>query len=233
VGQGTFQPRIDMSGYGATFMRKASILTMSCIIFLLGYAVESGATSEIDRAVLIHLREPGDLAVPIGPPWLLDVARDVTSFGSTSVTLSIMTLAALAALLWRRMRTALFVLAAIGAGSALVNLVKLMIRRVRPDVVPHLTSEVTFSFPSSHAAVSVMTYGALALLAVRDAPQLSPFAYGAAGLCVIAIGVTRLYLGVHYPTDVLSGWLFGMTWLLVCRSAFDQHWVDQGKRRSR
>jgi undecaprenyl-diphosphatase len=232
VGQGTFHPRTDISGYGATFMRRTSILTMSCVIFLLVYAVESGATSEIDRAVLLYLRQPGDLAVPIGPPWLLDVARDVTSFGSTSVTLSVMGVATLAALFYRRLRLALFVLAAVGAGSAFVNLVKLAIRRVRPDVVPHLTSEVTFSFPSSHAAVSVMTYGALALLVVRAAPQLRRFAYGAAGLCVIAIGATRLYLGVHYPTDVLAGWLFGMTWLLVCRSAFGQHWMEHGEPRS-
>ena len=202
------------------YISAATILIMSCVLVVVGFAVESTATLPFDRAVLLGLRDPGDLAVPIGPRWLLDVTRDLTSLGSTTVTLLIMIVVAAGAGLRRRWREPVFVLAAVGAGSALVNLVKLALRRVRPDVVPHLTSEVTFSFPSSHAAVSIMTYGALAILIVRGMPQLRCVAAAVTGLLVLAIGATRLYLGVHYPTDVFAGWVFGATWLLVCWRIF-------------
>ena len=192
------------------------VLIMSCVLVVLAFAVESGATLPFDRAVLLELRDPGNLAVPIGPQWLLDIARDLTSLGGTTVTLLVMIVVAIGAGLRRRWRDMLFILAAVGAGSALVNLVKLALRRVRPDVVPHLTAEVTFSFPSSHAAVSIMTYGALAILGAHGMPHLRRFAPVVAGLLALAIGATRLYLGVHYPTDVLAGWMFGATWLLIC-----------------
>ena len=207
----------------SAYVSAATILIMSCVLVVIGFAVESGATLPFDRAVLLWLRDPANLAMPIGPHWLLDVTRDLTSLGSTTETLLIMIVVAAGAGLRRRWREMLFILAAVGAGSALVNVVKLVLRRVRPDVVPHLTAEVTFSFPSSHAAVSIVTYGALAILVARGMPHLRGFTLAVAGLLALAIGATRLYLGVHYPTDVLAGWLFGATWLLICWKIFRAH----------
>lgn len=197
-------------------------LALCALAVLLGYAVESGATLAFDRAVLLSLRRPDDLARPIGPPWLLDAMRDMTSLGSTTVTVLVMTVGALAAALQRRWRQSLFLLVAIGGGTSLVNVLKFAVARVRPDVVPHLTSELTYSFPSSHAAVSVLTYGALATITAQALPRLRVMSVAFTVAMTVAVGFSRLYLGVHYPSDVTAGWICGLAWLLICQAIVPQ-----------
>ena len=210
-------PRIWANVKTRAAARATAILALSAVFLVLVYAVESGATLPLDRAVLMALRKPGDLAAPIGPTWLLAVMRGATTLGSTRVTLGLMAIGALAAYRSRLSTAAMFLLFAIGGGSVVVNLIKLAVARIRPDVVPHLTSEVTYSFPSSHAAVSVLTYGALATVAAHLVPSVGPVVKAAAVAIVLVISSSRLYLGVHYPSDVLAGWVCGAAWLLVCR----------------
>jgi undecaprenyl-diphosphatase len=180
--------------------------------------VEEGDTTAFDRHILLLFRHPDDLSVPIGPPWLHEAARDVTSFGSV-VALAFILLASVGYLLLVRKRAAaLFVLVAVGGGQLLSTGLKVAFERPRPDVVPHAVEVFTASFPSGHAMLSAVTYLTLGTLLARLLPDRAVRIYV---LCLavfltLAVGVSRIYLGVHYPTDVLAGWLVGSAWALLC-----------------
>lgn len=194
------------AGFGA-----AAVL----LLLLLSRLVERWPFS-FDRAVLLALRTPGDPARPVGPGWLLPFMRDVTALGDASVlTLVVVGVAGL--LLARRMaRTALLVAASSVSGSLLVSWAKAGVARGRPDVVPHLVEVHNLSFPSGHAANSAIIYLTLAALgsrAVRERPVRN-YLIACAVLLVGLIGATRVYLGVHWPSDVLAGWSFGTLWAL-------------------
>lgn len=197
-----------------------ALLAASCVV-VIALLVTALPQPGFDAAILRSLRHADDLRTPIGPPLLLDAMRDLTSLGSVSVTLLIMVLGMGGALLRRRASEALLLLCAIGGGTAVVNAVKLVVRRVRPDVVPHLTTEATFSFPSSHAATALLTYGVLAVLTARAAPDVRPFAIVVAAALALIVGFSRMYLGVHFPSDVLAGWFLGLAWLAGCTAVFD------------
>jgi undecaprenyl-diphosphatase len=110
------------------------------------------------------------------------------------------------------------VLAASVGGWTLNNLLKLAFARARPAVVPHLREVMTLSFPSGHAMTSAAVYLALGALLMRVAerPVTKFYCMAVAMLATILIGASRVFLGVHYPTDVLAGWLMGLSWALLC-----------------
>ena len=180
--------------------------------------VLEGETHAFDTAILLAMRNPVDHADPLGPLWLEEMMRDLTGLGGIAV-LVLVTAAALGyLLLMHRRRVALLVLVAVGGGMLLSLLFKAGFDRPRPDLVPHYSHVSTSSFPSGHSmmsAVAYLTLGAL-LARVHAARKLKAFFLGTAGLVTVLVGTSRVYLGVHWPTDVLAGWSAGAAWASLC-----------------
>jgi undecaprenyl-diphosphatase len=199
---------------GGVFFAAAMLLVFGHIAEEVG----EGDAVKFDQTVLLALRSATDLADPIGPAWLEEAARDVTSLGSY-VVLGFVLLAVMAYLLMIEKRAAaVWLLASVGGGVLLSNGLKWAFERPRPDIVAHAARVFTSSFPSGHAtlaAVSYLTLGAL-LASLHDSRRLKLYFIGVAVVLTLAIGVSRVYLGVHYPTDVLAGWCVGAAWAALC-----------------
>ncbi|HEX6999634.1 MAG TPA: phosphatase PAP2 family protein [Gammaproteobacteria bacterium] len=180
--------------------------------------VTEGETRAIDERLLLALRERDDPNDPLGPAWAEELARDVTGLGGAGI-LGLVTLAGAGFLFLQGKRhLALYVLAAVGGGALLSLLLKSGFDRPRPDLVAHGQAVYTSSFPSGHAMLSAVTYLTLGALLASGQSSLRMRAYliGLAALLSAAVGVSRIYLGVHWPTDVLAGWTAGAAWALVC-----------------
>ena len=191
-------------------------------VFLWGFLdvmgeVREGDTYKLDSSILLALRRPGELGVPIGPRWLQETARDITALGGFSI-LTVVVVATIAMLLLhrRRLQAGIFA-AAVLLGQALAEVTKHLVGRDRPDLVPHLDQVYSASFPSGHSAMSPIVYFTLAgILAAGEATRSAKtLLMVLAALLVIAVGVSRVYLGVHWPTDVLGGWAMGTAVALV------------------
>lgn len=184
----------------------------------LGAEVGEGETRAFDSHILLALRRSGDLAQPVGPAWLPSVMIDLTALGGATV-LALVTLVAIGALLARRQPAqALFIALAIGGGGLLNSLLKTGYARARPGLVAHLVDVTSSSFPSGHAMNSAITYLTLAVLLARVAPdrRLKVYVVWVGVLLTLVVGVSRVYLGVHWPTDVLAGWAIGSVWATLC-----------------
>jgi undecaprenyl-diphosphatase len=154
----------------------------------------------------------------LGPHWLENAVRDVTALGGTPLIL-FMTLAVAGYLaMARKPGAALFVLVAILGAAVLSFLGKDLIARPRPELVPHGMVVITKSFPSGHATGAAAAYLTLGALLARFQPRrrLKIYILGLALTITVAVGLSRLYLGVHWPTDVLAGWTLGAGWALTC-----------------
>lgn len=182
---------------------------------------EPEALHRLDTALLLGLRSPGDPADPIGPLWLEIAARDLTSLGSAAVLALVVLLAVGYLLVARRPGPAVLLVVAVGGGQILSSVLKIGFARVRPDLVPHSVDVYTASFPSGHAMLSAVTYLTLGAILASVEPQRRRRLYvlGAAVLLTLLIGVSRIYLGVHWPTDVLAGWCIGSAWAVFCWTA--------------
>lgn len=180
--------------------------------------VLEGDTRAFDETVLLALRNPADKTDPLGPPWLEIALQDVTSLGGNTVV-TMMTIFALGFLLVvGKKGAALLVLVCIGGGAALSTFLKMGFARPRPDLVAHLVEVQSASFPSGHAMLSAVTYLTLGALLARVQARRRVRAYllGVAVLLTVTIGISRIYLGVHWPTDVLAGWCLGAAWAMLC-----------------
>ncbi|MCB5174872.1 phosphatase PAP2 family protein [Microvirga lenta] len=180
--------------------------------------VSEGEIHALDQSLLLALRDPANLANPLGPGWLEEAARDITGLGGYAI-LSFLTLATVVYLLMAGKRgVALLVVAAIVGGALLSHGLKLGFERPRPDLVPHATQVYTASFPSGHAMLSAITYLTLgALLArVQKRRRIRAFIMGLAVTMTLLVGASRTYLGVHWPSDVLAGWSVGAAWASLC-----------------
>jgi undecaprenyl-diphosphatase len=180
--------------------------------------VVEGDTRAIDEIVLLAFRNPNNPAYPIGPVWLQIMFRDITPLGGYAVVILI-SLAVIGYLLMDGKRgAALWVLASAGGGAALSNLLKFAIERPRPDIVARLVEVNTTSFPSGHATLAAVTYLTLGALLSRVEPRRRAKIYvlTVAVALTFLIGVSRIYLGVHWPTDVLAGWCIGAAWAMLC-----------------
>ena len=180
-----------------------------------------GDTVKWDQALLIGLRRPGDLGTPIGPAWLTQSAIDFSALGGFTV-LWLFGAFALGFLLYVKRRAEAGWLAASLVGASVINaLLKIVLHRPRPEVVPHLTHVSNASFPSGHAMISAAVYLTLGIMLAEAQPKLRARAYLVtfAGLLVVLIGCSRVYLGVHWPSDVVAGWCFGSVWALAVYAA--------------
>ena len=171
-----------------------------------------------DTEILLAFRHAGQPDSPIGPPWLEGAVRDVTALGSTVVLVLITTATIVYLLLIRRPSTALFMFAAVAGGQVISSLLKFEVDRPRPDLVSHLVTETSLSFPSGHAMLSAVTYLTLGSLAARFLPDRTTkvVVLALAVLTTVLVGTSRVYLGVHWPSDVLAGWCAGFAWAMLC-----------------
>jgi len=194
----------------------AAMLAWGFIVLL--EEVSEGDTRAVDEAIILAFRVPGNPADPIGEPWFEEAMRDITALGSAP-TLIIAVLAVVGFLaLAKAWRPAIFTLLASGGGLLLSSLLKYTIDRPRPDLVPHGNLIYTSSFPSGHSMMSAVVYLTLAALVTRliERKRLKGYALGVAMILTLLIGVSRIYLGVHWPSDVLAGWAAGAAWALGC-----------------
>lgn len=177
-----------------------------------------GDTQAFDRTVLLALRDSADLADPVGPPWLADAVRDVTSLGSTVMLTLIVIASAGYLLLDGKRSSAMLLLVSVIGGSVLSQVMKAAFGRTRPDVVPHLMSESSMSFPSGHAMMSAVLYLTIGALLARaqDGRRQQNYVFGVALSVAFMVGLSRIYLGVHWPSDVLAGWSVGAAWATGC-----------------
>ena len=180
--------------------------------------VVEGDTQAFDRWMVRAMREPGNTADPIGPRWLEETGRDFTALGGIAWLVFFTTVVAIYLWLDAKTHMMVFTLAVTASGSLLSFLLKSAFSRPRPDLVPHLSHVYTSSFPSGHSMVAAVVYLTLGALLAAVMPDLKRKLYvlSVAIFLTFLVGVSRIYLGVHYPTDVLAGWLAGLVWALAC-----------------
>jgi len=179
--------------------------------------VGEGDTRAFDTAVLFAMRT-GDSHDPIGPVWLEFAARDVSALGGFTVLTLLAVLALGFFLVTKKYVEGLVLLAAVLGATALSEGLKFGYARPRPDLVAHAVETLGSSFPSGHATLSAATYLTIgALLAhAQERRRVKTYIHVTAILLALLIGVSRVYLGVHWPTDVLAGWCIGAAWSILC-----------------
>jgi undecaprenyl-diphosphatase len=173
-----------------------------------------GDTHAFDQSVLLALREPGDTGNPVGPAWLEAAMADVTALGGYAVLTLLVAGVAIYLLSIGKRATALLVVGAVVSGTVASALLKLGFDRPRPDLVAHLSHAQSSSFPSGHAMLSAVTYLTLGVLLARvhKTRRTKIIVMTYAITLTLLIGASRVYLGVHWPTDVLAGWALGAAW---------------------
>jgi undecaprenyl-diphosphatase len=179
--------------------------------------VVKGGPRAFDRKLLLAMRRPGDLA-PIGPPAMQEAARDITALGGVVVVSLLTAVTGGFLALDGKRRMALFVCGSVVSGLIVSTILKDLFVRPRPDLVPRVAYASGASFPSGHSMMSAFTYLTLGALLARsqERKRLKAYFILLAVLLTFLVGVSRVYLGVHWPTDVLAGWTAGAVWALLC-----------------
>ncbi len=179
--------------------------------------VIEGGSARFDTTILLSMRRGVDHH-PFGPPAFQEGARDITALGGVVVLTLVTGLTAAFLTLDGKGRLGNFVIASVASGLIAAVVLKTVFHRPRPDIVPHAVYVDTASFPSGHSMMSAVTYLTLGALIARSQQKRRMRAFfllTAVGLTLL-IGVSRVYLGVHWPTDVLAGWTAGAVWALLC-----------------
>lgn len=186
--------------------------------------VKTGHVTAFDDSGLRIWRERSDLALPHGPAWLLEAVRDYTALGGALLR-NLFALGAITALLFLKLRreAILFVLT-IGSGWMVEYGLKVMVGRPRPTIVPHLMEAGGNSFPSGHSFNSAVVYIAMALAYAAISPRRSIrwTIIASAMLLTLLVALSRVWLGVHYPTDAIAGWLGGTGWAFMASAVLNQ-----------
>lgn len=208
----------------------ATLGTLSASLWIFVVVTEEVVEQEhrgLDKRILLAFRQPSDLAMPIGPHWIKNVSLDITALGSAPVLTLITLMICGYLLLERKIAAAGLILFASISGTVLNQVLKDYVARERPNIVPHLAEISNSSFPSGHSMLSSIIYLTLAVLLVQTVKTRSTKMYliGAAFLLAFLVGLTRVVLGVHYPSDVLAGWTAGTAWALLCWMA--ANWLKQ------
>ncbi len=209
-----------------------------CVLMLLALALwgflhiaeemGEGETRPFDTAVLLAMRT-SDAHDPIGPPWLEFAARDVSALGGFTVLTLLTVLAGGFLLITKKYADALVLLVAVVGATALSESLKLGYARPRPDLVAHAVETLGSSFPSGHATLSAATYLTIGALVAhgQERQGVKTYIHVTAILLALLIGVSRVYLGVHWPTDVLAGWCVGAAWSISCVAL--ANWLTRGR----
>ena len=217
----TFRPLALLRQHRIDSRILMGFLVSAVVVFLfmkIASEVMEGDPLAFDRFILQALRYPSDPAMPVGPAWLRDVMIDWTALGGMTV-LTMLTVATFGYLLARGKKGMAILLAVSISGGALMSgLLKIGFARQRPDIVPHLVEVHTTSFPSGHAMNSAIIYLTLGVLLARAEKDrfVRIYILSVAILLTLSIGVSRVYLGVHWPSDVIAGWCIGACWAALC-----------------
>lgn len=180
--------------------------------------VGKGSTDAFDNRILRALRHPENPAIPIGPKWLPDVVQDLTTLGG-GTNLTVSTLVVIGSLLLnRRFRAAGFLVLSLGSGMLLSRFLKDFFVRPRPTAVPRLARFDPGSFPSGHSMLSALVYLTLGGIISRQTRKRAAKTYFLSVSIALSalVGFSRMYLGVHYPSDVIAGWAAGSLWSMIC-----------------
>ena len=213
-------------GWAPRLLRRIETRALALILVAAGLAwaflniaseVGEGETLALDRHILLRLRNPADLSDPIGSRTFEEAMRDVTALGGFTVVTLVTVVAVIAFLIHRRWRHAAVMAGTVLLANFSASFAKAIYARPRPDLVPHGSYVYSASFPSGHSAMSATVFLTLAVLIAsleveRGAKAL---VFVLAAFLVAGIGVSRVYLGVHWPSDVLGGWCLGAAWALA------------------
>lgn len=206
-------------------------LLLMAFLFLASEVME-GETLAFDKKIVLALRKADDPSRPIGPVWMTGVLLDLTALGGSTV-LGLVVVAVVGFLvLQTRYRTAFFIVTTAATGEVVSYAMKSVFSRERPTVVPHLREAFSSSFPSGHAmqsAIIYLTLGAM-LMRIAEGRLTKIYCCTMAMLLTFLVGVSRVWLGVHYPTDVLGGWIVGLVWASICWLAAQRYEVSAGIR---
>jgi undecaprenyl-diphosphatase len=216
-----------VAGLGARWLarQEASVLVALLVVLLAMYGfvkiaeeLGEGELAGLDGWLLRVLRVPGQPHIPIGPAWLVEAAQDVSALGGRTMLVAVTLFAAGYLALERKYGAMWLVGAAVGGGGMISLVMKQMFNRGRPDIVPHLVAVTSPSFPSGHSMLGAIMYLTLGALLARFATRRRTKVYllTVALLTTFVVGASRVYLGVHYPSDVLAGWCAGLFWALTC-----------------
>lgn len=194
-----------------------SIIAGIWIFLEIAHIANNGEPLSIEKTILLNLRHSDNPADPIGPIWIEEAARDITALGSLVVLSMLTVLTTAFLLLTGKKRAALFFLMAIASGAILSSALKEFYGRLRPDLVAHQMNTMTLSFPSGHSLLSTLTYLTIGALLASTQPKrrVKAFILLISISLAILVGLSRLYLGVHWPTDVVAGWCAGAVWALI------------------
>jgi undecaprenyl-diphosphatase len=194
------------------------LCVLALLFVALAGAVTRGRTLAMDTRIVRALRSADDPSRPIGPRWLEGAMLDLTALGSPTVLgLLILSIGGFL-VLQSRPRAAAVILVTSVTGDLLGRVMKALVARPRPTVVPHLRDVVASSFPSGHAmesAIVFLTLGAM-LAEIADRRAVKIYCLSMAIVLSVLVGVSRVFLGVHYPTDVIGGWMVGALWASIC-----------------
>lgn len=192
-----------------------AVFAAAALFFVyLGHEVGEDEFRAFDSSVLLAMRDPADLARPVGPAWLPETAAEVTALGGYGLILLLVLVVVGFLVAARLFSAALFVSLSILSGWALSQALKSFYARPRPDIVPPLDIVHTASFPSGHAMMTTLVYLTLAAVIAQVAPslRLRVYVFAVALLISLLVGLSRIYLGVHWPSDVAAGWAMGLAW---------------------
>jgi undecaprenyl-diphosphatase len=185
------------------------------------------AVQVLDETIIRAFRNPLNPSDPRGPEWLQEAARDYTALGGYAMLITLTTVVCVFLRLEQRRSRVRFILFTVCVGYLLSVLLKAIVDRPRPSIVPHLSHQDSPSFPSGHSMMSAIVYLTLGLmlaeLAIKKRVKL--FLVISPLLIAALVAVSRVMMGVHYPTDVFAGWCAGLSWAMTC-------WLVVRRRRA-
>ncbi len=199
--------------------RRIAVVLIMMVLALVAFsalaiALERGMLDGFDQKIFHSFRETGAPSDPWGPPWFEETIVEITAIGGYPIIVLTMSVAIIVLLLLDLRAGALLLFGSIATGSAASTVLKIVFDRSRPDIVDPLDRTFTASFPSGHAMISMLAWMTMASIASCYIPHrgVRNFLIWFAFFLTITIGVSRIYLGVHWPSDVLAGWALGIVW---------------------